>query len=260
MISVICVYNKHDVLDRVLMAGLLRQSERYELITIDNTHDTSGHVAEVLNRAAEQATGKYLMFIHQDVELISPNWLRDVERALDGIPDLGVAGVAGADCAGGDDFDSHLVGHIKSGNQEWGKELAGPVKVQTVDELLVIMPRAIFAQQKFDAARFDFIHLFAADYSLSVARLGLGAYVIPGYVHHTSTGNFYGIDKYRIRLYAKHRDASPIFTTCGVISLSSIPKYIVLSAIPKSWGISLRNMRNKLIKRATDARGGNAPQ
>ena len=258
MISIICVYNKKNVFENILMKGLSRQTAPYELIAIDNSHDALGHVAEAMNRGGQRATGKYLLFIHQDVELISPTWLRDAERMLDAMPDLGVAGIAGADQAGGKTFESHLVGHIKSGDREWGKELKDPVKVQTVDELLIIIPRAIFAEVKFDAKRFDFIHLFGVDYCLTAAQKGLGVYIIPGYAYHASTGNFLGIDKYRVRLFMKHRDALPIFTTCGEISYRTIMKHLLLSLLPNRLGIWLRNVRNRIIGKKIDARGASA--
>jgi GT2 family glycosyltransferase len=255
MISIVCAYNKKKVFEDILMKGLDRQIDKFELIAIDNTGDNRGHVADAMNRGGCQATEKYIMFIHQDVELISPTWLRDVERILDSIPNLGVAGVAGARREGGRDFNAHLVGRIKSGNQEWGIELKEPVRVQTIDELLVIIPREVFEENLFDSKTFDFIHLFGADYCLNVAQRGLDIYAIPGYVFHASTGNFIGIDKYRVRIFMKHRDVLPIFTTCGEISYRTIMKPVILSFLPKRAGIYLRNIRNHIIGRKTDARG-----
>ena len=237
------------------MKGLSRQTVPFELIEVDNSADTKGRVAEAMNAAAGRATGKYIMFIHQDVELISPEWLKNTETVLDSMDNFGVAGVAGARLSGGKDFDSHLVGHIKSAEQDWGKEPEGPVKVQTVDELLFIVPQKIFEKKPLDAKTFDFIHLFAADYCIDCAREGLGSYVIPGYVYHASTGNFIGIDRYRVRFFWKHRREMPVFTTCGKISYQTIWRPIILTLLPPSMGIWLRNVRNRLIGRKTDARG-----
>ena len=95
MISVICVYNDDWILQNYLLKSLSEQKAGFELITIDNGENRFASAAEALNYGGRKATGDYLLFVHQDVDLCSDSWLDSTENVLDTIPNLGVAGVAG---------------------------------------------------------------------------------------------------------------------------------------------------------------------
>ncbi len=101
----------------------------------------------------------------------------------------------------------------------------------------MIIPRPVFDMLQFDEEVCDDWHLYAVDYSLSVARLGLDAYVIPASIHHWSPGIFSGRNVlhvissvgflpagyYRIlgKLLKKHRShTKQVYTTCGLWSTS----------------------------------------
>ena len=45
--------------------------------------------------AHKDVKGKYVMFVHQDIDLLTDSWLKSAEDMLDSIPNLGIAGVAG---------------------------------------------------------------------------------------------------------------------------------------------------------------------
>jgi len=247
MISIVCVWHKKDVLESVLLPSLKKQTSPYELVLIDNTKNQYPSVAAALNVGGKMCTkGKYLMFVHQDVDLISPTWLADVEPMLDSLRDLGIAGVAGASLSGGVNLASHSVGWIKSGDEEGGRKIARPERVQTVDELLMIIPKAVFSRVQFDEKRFDFMHLHGVDYCLAVAGMGLNTYVIPAYVHHRSKGSFVDIHKYQLRFAMKHFDKLPVFTTCGEISVRKMPNIVAHIFLP-GWFIAfLRKIRDTI--------------
>ena len=95
MISVICVYNDELVFRNCLSRSLSAQKHEFELIPIDNTKNRFESAAEALNWGAKQATGDYLIFVHQDVDLCSDSWANGIEPLLDSLPNLGIAGVAG---------------------------------------------------------------------------------------------------------------------------------------------------------------------
>jgi hypothetical protein len=95
MISIVCVYNDEAVLKRFLLKSLQNQTAKYELILEDNTRSRFSSAAQALNHGGRKASSKYIMFVHQDIDLLSDRWLEDVERWLDMIPNLGIAGVAG---------------------------------------------------------------------------------------------------------------------------------------------------------------------
>jgi hypothetical protein len=148
MISVICVYNNKAVLCNCLLKGLDRQSADYELILLDNTGNNYRSAAEALNKGGRDAKGDYLMFAHQDVQLFSKDWLENVESRLRLLPNLGIAGVAG-----NLEMIKGLVSNLKHGEPPrlaGNIEIERPEKVQTLDECLILIPRAVFFLQKFD--------------------------------------------------------------------------------------------------------------
>ncbi len=132
------------------------------------------------------------MFVHQDVDLSSDTWLDDVEKMLDSIPNLGIAGVSGVS------KEEPPVGSRYKTIISHGvppRSLATPInsfqypeKVQTLDECLVIVPRSVFNVLAFDEEVCADWHLYAVDYCLSARKLGFDAYAIPMFIYHRSTG------------------------------------------------------------------------
>jgi len=219
MISIIVVYNNERTLDEVLLKSLKNQTAKFELITLDNTEGKFRSAAEALNYGGKRATGRYIMFIHQDVELDSASWLERVEKILDGLPSLGIAGVAGMGEMGGS-HEERKRGCISDCGEVWGNPIQRPEEVQTLDECLLIVPNSIFSKMQFDEKTFDHWHCYAVDYCLSVKQMGLITYVIPAFVYHRSLRrNVENLLRYQKRLYKKHRkNYKEIYTTCGDIS------------------------------------------
>lgn len=193
MISVICVYNDKKILDEWLLKSLKNQTVQFELITIDNTQGMFKSAAGALNYGGKEAKGKYIMFVHQDVDLTSNSWLEDAEKILESIPDLGIAGVAGMS-EEYHPFGSRWRTIIQHGDPPQmvspmlSKPIQNPERVQTLDECLVIIPKSVFNVLTFDEKVCDDWHLYAVDYCLSVKKLGLGIYAIPIFIYHRSMG------------------------------------------------------------------------
>lgn len=198
MMSVVCVYNNEDTLELCLLDSLYKQKMPCEIITVNNTKNIYKSAAVALNYGAGCAKGDYIIFAHQDIIIDNVNWLSEVEEIIKGLPDLGIAGVAGS-------IDGQIFGHIISSDNPWGNALNKPVEVQTLDECLVIIPKKIFLRMQFDYRTFDGWHCYAADYALSVVDMGLRAYVIPAFLEHVSAGlNIKNMPKYFLKLYLKH--------------------------------------------------------
>jgi len=178
------------------------------------------------------------MFVHQDVDLCSDSLLENAEKLLDSIPNLGIAGVAGARSSGSPGITEYVT-TIQHGIPPitLGPPRREPEKVQTVDECLVIIPTSVFDMLQFDEKVCDNWHLlYAVDYSLSVARLGLDVYSIPAIIHHRSMGKsnenvwqiissmgFLPAGYYRIlgKLLKKHRrHTNYVYGTTGCWSTS----------------------------------------
>lgn len=193
MISIIVVYNNERTLNEILLKSLKNQTVKFELIKLNNTKGQFKSAAEALNYGGKKAKGKYIMFVHQDVDLSSNTWFEDVEKMLDSIPGLGVAGVAGAS-EEEHPVESRCRTIIRHGVPPRpvvttpSNLLKNPEKVQTLDECLVIVPRSVFNVLTFDEEVCDDWHLCAVDYCLSARKLGYDSYVIPMFIYHMSTG------------------------------------------------------------------------
>ncbi len=249
MISVVCVYNNKNILENYLLKSLKNQTVNYELINLDNTQEEFKSAAEALNQGGKNANGKYIMFAHQDVDLSSNTWLERVEKILDGLPNLGIAGVAGRPKG-----EAGVITNIKHDNPPKfaGKiQFEKPTKVQTLDECLIIIPKSVFNKLKFDENTCNGWHLYAVDYCLSVRRLGFDSYVMPIFVYHKSAG-YSMSEKYFVTLkkvLKKHKNYyNKIYTTMGNWStrypLNIIRNYLWLRG---KAGIVLRSA--KIIKK-----------
>ena len=229
MISIVCVYNNKEILGNYLLKSLKNQTVDYELIALDNTEGKFKSAAEALNCGGRKAKGKYIMFAHQDVDLSSKEWLEKVEKMLDSLPNLGIAGVAGKK------DETGVMTNIKHENPP---KLAGkiqinkPTKVQTLDECLIIIPKSIFNVLQFDDRVCDDWHLYGVDYCLNAKKMGFEVCVIPMYIYHLSTAAATKKSRLQIilalgslpsgyyktlkKLLNKHKGRSKrIYTTCG---------------------------------------------
>lgn len=216
--SIICVYNDPGKLDRYLVSSLKNQVCPFELLTIDNTRGQHRSAGKILNKTARKAQFPYLVFIHQDVAILSPHWLRGAIRMLSGLKRCGAAGVAGRTASG-------IVTDVIHGSPPVpaGKVLSGePVESQTLDGCLMIVPRTLFEQVAFDEA-LEGWYLYVAGYCLDLVRLGYKNYVIPSSIYHESDGpaNPAVFEKAKEHLINKHRGfIDIIYTTIGIWTIS----------------------------------------
>lgn len=214
MISVVCVYNNHQILNNCLIKSLEKQNCDCELILIDNTQNKFNSAAKALNHGGNQAQEEYIMFVHQDMELNSPTWLSDVEEILKSLENMGVAGVAGRK------------GRTPRSNMKHGTPPRSvgifpqndPIKVQTVDECLAIVPQRVFKETPFDEETSQGWHLYLADYCLNLKTKGYHVYVVPQPSYHLSAGDSFSDDYYQTlsKIIKKHKSNYEwIYTTTG---------------------------------------------
>ena len=216
-ISVVCVYNDSRTLEEYLLRSLKNQRSPYEYIGIDNTNEKYRSAASVLNDGAKGGTSDYFMFAHQDVLFSSSDWLEQVEILLRNIPDLGVAGVAGAIGKRGYSDSISNITNGKPPRRVSEKVITRPTPVQTVDECLFIVPRKVLEKIQFDEINCNGWHLYAADLCLTCGEQGLANYVLPVTMYHRSDGRSMSPDYFDTisKLYRKHRGKYPwIGTTC----------------------------------------------
>lgn len=238
MISVICVYNSKEIAEKCLLKSLKNQTVEFEFIAIDNRKDEYKSVAAALNDGGKKAKGKYIMFVHQDVDLCSDTWLEESERILNSLSSLGIAGAAGVVKKRGIARDEIILSNSTHGtppNDIGFCRIQQPEKVETLDESLIVIPKSVFEKLTFDEKVCDTYHLFGVDYSLTVKELGLHAYVLPLGIYHQSEGftktplqmivslGVFPEAYYQTlgKLIAKHRNKyKMIYTTCGSWSTS----------------------------------------
>lgn len=206
MISIVCIYNDENILNNYLLKSLNKQNMNHERILIDYSKGEFKSAPQALNYGGKKANGKYIMFIHQDVYLNSDNWLEVSEGLLDSLSKLGIAGVAGKS-----EFGKEVITNLKHGSPPHfaGKiQIQNPEKVQTLDECLLIIPKHVFNNLKFDEKTGYGWHLYGVDYCLSVKMLDLDVYVLPTSVHHKSSGDPFSNEYYGAlgKLLKKHRN------------------------------------------------------
>ena len=238
--SIVCVYNDEKILNGWLLKGLKSQDSAAELILVDNTGGKFKSAAEALNYGGAKAAGEYIIFAHQDLLLEEADWLRRAEAYLRPLPDLGIAGVAGmlpTPSLGlwkvGTAPVENRLGLVASGPAKTrflcGTVVSAPTLVQTLDEQLLIIPAAVFARVKFDAAACGDWHLYGTDFALSAGNLGLRVYVLPLPGYHRSQGVMSGPYFTTLKkLLKKHYASRSIFTTCGSWHTNLFVNYISL--------------------------------
>lgn len=228
MISVIIVYNDLSQFERMLWASLNRQHWPFELIALDNRKRRFSSAANALNVGGRQAHGDFLFFVHQDVRFESEGWLEDAERYLQRLPDLGIAGVAGAR---GSNNDSRRIvvtniEHCEPPRPAGHRRLRETEVVDTVDECAFFLPKHVFERFGFDERTCNHWHLYAVDLSLTLYESGLRAYALPLPLYHRSKGSivrFMGFANYEPayfralrKVIRKHRARfDRLNTTCG---------------------------------------------
>ncbi|OEU44200.1 hypothetical protein BGV40_00020 [Methanosarcina sp. Ant1] len=260
MISIVCVYNDQYVLEKYLLSSLNTQTVEYEKILIDNRNGNFKSASESLNYGGMRATGKYIMFVHQDVRLCSNEWLDNTENILDSLPNVGISGVAGMSETGKSNRERqrNIIIEHESPITVWGNPIQKPEIVQTLDECLIIIPQNIFRQHAFDTETCEGWHFYSVDYCLSIKQRGFDVYVIPSKVHHQSLG-FYLKFSFKIssfkyfaeyynnlnKVLKKHNKSySHIYTTNGdYYSGSNVYLQDFKRLVPKLFSRLIRNIQ-----------------
>lgn len=224
MFSIICIYNDKAKLDKYLLNSLEKQNyKNYELLLMDNSNNQRYFSAvDAIEEAITEAKKEYLMIVHQDIVFESKDTLGQLAQYIDGVPDMGVAGIAGAPYKGQKDTTFSC---IKQGvNKEYASNNRPNhiEECQTVDECLFVIPRKLVDSIKFTHYG-NVWHLYAVDYCLNVLKQGYKVVVLPiESVYHLSPGDsldktYYYVLEDVIKKYAE--DYKLIHTTMGTWSV-----------------------------------------
>ena len=192
-----------------------------EFIALDNRGENRFDGYSWLRRVLPEVRGKYILFCHDDIELLSDGY-DDLVRCLDNLEAQDskwtIAGNAG-----------HVAGGIRTWNSSGARYLVSPgnhvdraglipCEVESMDENFFVINRDRLVVGSLDLSGF---HFYASDLALNSERAGGRAYVIPFEVLHDSWGNrdpsFYVL---REMFRKKHRAYHPYriyVTTTGVL-------------------------------------------
>jgi len=187
----------------------------HEIIGI---HDTRS-LAEGYNRALQRVRGDIVIFSHDDILILDPDFGQKISHRLREFDVLGFAGtrrvISDFWWHSGLPWSSGAIAHIVNKELDlnhWNPEPWPVVDgIQGIDGLCIMTRREVAEEIGFDETTFDGFHLYDLDFSFSAWRAGkkLGVCCdIP--VIHASKGS-YGKEHayYGRRFIEKHRDVLP---------------------------------------------------
>ncbi len=224
MISVVVVYNNEEILRGNLLKSLENQSSKHELILIDNTKKAFTSASSALNYGRRLAKGDFVLFVHQDLQLIGNDWLERCEPILRNAPEKAIFGSAGVTNTGrlinaGIDATFLNPSHLLE-------------EVQLLDEGLFIVPKIVLQEFEFDEA-FDDWHCYGADYCLSLKKEGVRSMILNLPIFHNSprANPRSTLKREQLRLFNKHgKDFKIIFTANGILTANPVTG-VVLTAL-----------------------------
>src|SRR3954470_25061532 len=169
----------------------------YEIIRISDAKS----LAEGYNRGLEKARGDIVIFSHDDIEILTPDFRRRLVGHLQRLDLLGTAGTsrlinASWNTAGQPWVHGQVAQPARSGEgyvvDIYG-EAKAPVQagIQALDGMFIAARRIAAAALGFDAERFDAFHCYDIDftYRAFLARMAVGV-ANDILIYHASLGNF----------------------------------------------------------------------
>jgi hypothetical protein len=158
---------------------------------------------------------------------------------------LGVLGAVGVR------RDGRIAGRIRDRVVLSGELVQQPADVDSVDELLFMVPRPLVLSHPLTESPDMAWHAYAVEYGLRVRRLGLrvGVTDIP-LTHNSLTANLARLDAAHAAVAARYPEMLPVRTTCGVIAgrtaKSSSRRWLGSQRWRRSWlqeSLTVRTVR-----------------
>ncbi len=164
-------FERVSALYRRLLAGVTHQ--------ILGIHDARS-LCEAYNRALRDVRGEIVVFSHDDVDILAPDFAARLIAALERFDVVGVAGATRA--AGpawswaGHPYVHGWITHRSAATGDWLVSISSPWPVvggaQVLDGVLLAGWRRVFEAVRFDAVTFDGFHFYDVDFTLRAARAG----------------------------------------------------------------------------------------
>lgn len=210
--SIITIVNNQNQYKQFKDCLDMQKNCEYELIKINNINGEFSGARQAFNSAANQATGKYLLFVHPDIRFLNENVLFNMEKELRKLDDFGVVGIAGVK----KQLEHKIYSNIIHGEDQRrvGEGILEPVTVQTVDECLFIIRKDNWKNHNFSLRKGW--HLYAVEQCLNFSKQDYKNYVIPtDGIWHISDGKSEDAGYYVIlkKLLSEYEDIGLICTT-----------------------------------------------
>lgn len=219
MISIIVASNDKELLDRMLIASLDKQTFRdFETIIVDAKKNGFSSASTTLNYGASLAKGDILLFVHQDIELLDNDLLLSIHEFCKK-NDFGIGGVCGVD-------NSETYRVYSSVSMGYNHIQAGILNKDIRD--IYVLDECLFFIKKEDFMGFDDLgktwHFYAVDYSMKCHYKKKKVVLIPNPIYHLSPGwslNYSYFDTL-IAIGKKYPNEKYIKTCMGVFRNNSL--------------------------------------
>jgi hypothetical protein len=215
-LSIICVFNDAPVREQCLDSSIERhrsEVDDLDYVLVDNRDGAFPSAGAAFNAGASRARHDHLVFVHQDVVLHSLTALERAAAILEADHGIGLVGAIGADRGG------RLVGRIRDRVVLLGEGAEGPVDVDSVDEVLFIVPRRVFDRERLSEAPEFAWHAYAVEYGLRLRRDGLRVCAADVPLTHNSLSiNIEHFEAAHSELARSYPNALPVRTPSRIIT------------------------------------------
>jgi len=209
----VTVFNDPAVLRSCLARSIdagIGSAPATDYIAVDNTDAVFASAGAALNHGAAQARHEYIAFVHQDVVLHRLAALEEAAGMLADDPGIGLLGAVGVTA------DGRFLGRVRDRILLLGEPAARPRAVDSVDELLFVVPRRALERMPLTEDPELAWHAYAVELGLRMRAAGLRvcAADIP-VTHNSLTGNLDRLDVAYAAIAERHRGAMPVMTPQG---------------------------------------------
>jgi len=229
---IICSRNPAEALSvRHNLLGTAKYPKSLEIIVIDNREKGEGLCA-VYNQGVAKASGRVLVFMHEDVWMLEKEWDAVLLRKFRELPEMQILGVAGSSLlvdypyalwvAASIPYTFGKVVHLIEKDNEFFltlfNERDGDQEAVVVDGLWFAVRKTLFEKCRFDSETFPKFHFYDLDICMQALEFGKVFITTDIRVLHKSEGTFKEewkewnnifVDKWKEKLPAKTYNEPP---------------------------------------------------
>ncbi len=188
-ISLITVYNNEKLVNEMKSSAAAQEGVDIEYIMLDNRGNKYKSAAEALNAGVDMAKGEVLVFLHQDIELVSASTLEYIYDYAVKNKNT-VFGAAGVTQRMAPSSEVSILSSMYAGpDRRKYSPMDEPKDAFTLDECLIACHSSCMEKLRFDEEICDGWHLYGADLCLqALAFANFSVQVVPLDCWHKSNG------------------------------------------------------------------------